>query len=309
MSRTTKDYILIGLKGMAMGAADIVPGVSGGTIALIAGIYEEFLNSLKSFSSALLVLKNDGIKATWKHVNGNFLVALFGGIAVSLLSLVKFIKYALVEHPILLWSFFFGLIIASVYFVGKQVSKWDIKSLLALLLGTVGVFLLTSLGPAETPTDLWFVFIAGMLAICAMILPGISGAFILVLLGKYAYVIEALSDFKFSVIITFGLGCITGLLSFSHFLSYMLKKHFNITIALLTGFMIGSLNKIWPWKNTLETMIDRHSEVVPKLQENVLPANLEIGEPQVLFAVLLAVAGFALIFGLELFAQKKESAS
>ena len=308
MSRTIKDYLLIGLKGMAMGAADIVPGVSGGTIALIAGIYEEFLDSLKSFSSALFVLKNDGIKATWEHLNGNFLLALFGGIAISLVSLVKFIKYALVEHPIILWSFFFGLIIASVYFVGKQVSKWDFKSILALLIGTISIYLITSLGPAETPTDLWFVFIAGMLAICAMILPGISGAFILVLLGKYSYVIEALSDLKFSVIITFGLGCITGLLSFSHFLSFMLKKHFNMTIALLTGFMIGSLNKIWPWKNTLETMLDRHGEVVPKIQENVMPANLEIGDPQIMLASMLGIAGFAIIFGLELLASKKDRA-
>jgi len=308
MSRTVKDYLLIGLKGIAMGAADIIPGVSGGTIALIAGIYEEFIDSLKSFSSALLVLKNDGIKATWEHVNGNFLLALFSGIAVSLLSLVKFIKFALVEHPILLWSFFFGLIIASVYFVGKQVNKWDLKSILALLIGTISIYLITSLGPAETPTDLWFVFIAGMLAICAMILPGISGAFILVLLGKYSYVIESLNDFKFSVIITFGLGCITGLLSFSHFLSFMLKKHFNLTIALLTGFMIGSLNKIWPWKNTLETMIDRHGEVVPKIQENVIPSSLAVGEPQIMLASFLAVAGFAIIFGLELFASKKNHA-
>lgn len=307
MNRSTKDYFIIGLKGMAMGAADIVPGVSGGTIALIAGIYEEFINSLKSFSSALLVLKNNGIAATWKHINGNFLIALFVGIGVSLLSLVQFIKYALLEHPILLWSFFFGLIVASVYFVGKQVNKWDAKSIVSLVLGAVSIFLITGLGPAETPNALWFLFVAGMLAICAMILPGISGAFILVLLGKYAYVIESLSDLKFSVIITFALGCITGLLSFSHFLSYMLKKHFNITIALLTGFMIGSLNKIWPWKNTLETMLDRHGEVIPKIQENVMPAQLIDSDPQVLMACILAVLGFGIIFALELLAAKKES--
>lgn len=307
MAKTTKDYILIGLKGIAMGAADIVPGVSGGTIALISGIYEEFINALKSFSSALIVLKRDGIPATWKHINGSFLVALFSGIAISLISLVQFIKYALSEHPILLWSFFFGLIIASCYFVGKRVEKWDFRSVLALFIGAVSIFLITDPGLqlTDTSTELWFIFLSGMLAICAMILPGISGAFILVLLGKYAYVIEALSELKFSIIITFAAGCIVGLLSFSHFLSFMLRKYHNLTIALLTGFMIGSLNKIWPWKNTLDWRLDRHGEKVPNIQENVLPQNFLDGDSQMLFAVLLALFGFALIFILELIANKR----
>ena len=307
MARTKKEYITIGLKGMAMGAADIVPGVSGGTIALIAGIYEEFIDSLKSFSSALQVLKNDGLAAAWKHVNGNFLLALVAGIAISMLSLVQFIKFALAEHPILLWSFFFGLIVASVYFVGKQVSKWSIGPIVALIVGTIAIFLVTGLGPAETSTAYWFIFVCGMLAICAMILPGISGAFILVLLGKYAYIIESLSDLRFSVVITFAVGCLTGLLSFSHFLSYMLKKHYDVTIALLTGFMIGSLNKIWPWKNTLEWGVDRHGEKVAVLQENVLPNAIENTDPQLGMAILLAIIGFALIFSMEVFAAKKKT--
>jgi len=293
-----------------MGAADIVPGVSGGTIALIAGIYEEFINALKSFSSALLVLKNEGIAAAWKHINGNFLVALFGGIAVSFLSLVLFIKYALAEHPILLWSFFFGLIVASCYFVGKTVEKWNLASLLAIIIGAISIFLLTDpgLGAMETSDSLGFVFLAGMLAICAMILPGISGAFILVLLGKYVFIIESLSDFKIAIIATFGLGCISGLLSFSHLLSFLLRKYHSITIALLTGFMIGSLNKIWPWKNTLSWRLDRHGEDIPAIQENVLPQNLVEGDPQLLFAALLAIVGFALIFVLEIVANKKTKA-
>ncbi len=307
MAKTTKDYLLIGLKGMAMGAADIVPGVSGGTIALISGIYEEFINALKSFSSALIVLKRDGLVATWKHINGNFLVALFSGIAISLFSLPFFIKYALSEHPILLWSFFFGLIVVSCYFVGKRVEKWDFGSILALIVGTIAIFLITDPGLelTETSTELWFIFLSGMLAICAMILPGISGAFILVLLGKYAYVIEALSDLKISIIATFAGGCIVGLLSFSHFLSFMLRKYHNITIALLTGFMIGSLNKIWPWKNTLSWRMDRHGEEVPKVQENVLPQDFIDGDSQMLMALLLAIVGFALIFILELVANKR----
>ena len=304
MKRSLKDYALISLKGMGMGAADIVPGVSGGTIALITGIYEEFIDSLKSFSSALLVLKKDGLKAAWEHVNGNFLIALFIGIAISLLSLVKAIKYALEFHPILLWSFFFGLIVISCYYVGKEVKKWNLPSILGLVIGTVLIYCVTSISPAETSDSLLFVFIAGMLAICAMILPGISGAFILVLLGKYKYIIAALEGFKLDVIAVFGAGCVVGILSFSHFLSFMLKKYHDLTIAVLTGFMIGSLNKIWPWKNTLSWTTDRHGEEIPLEQLNVLPADLKDAEPQVLYAVLLMLTGFALILILEQTAKK-----
>ena len=308
MSKSTKEYFLIAIKGVAMGAADIVPGVSGGTIALIAGIYEEFIDSLKSFSSAIGVLRKQGVAAAWRHVNGDFLVALFSGIALSLLSLVQFIKFALTEHPILLWAFFFGLVLASCYFVGKRVNNWNWSSVLALIIGAVAIYLVTSIGPAETSTSTWFIFVSGMLAICAMILPGISGAFILVLLGKYAYIIDALGNIDIKVIITFSLGAITGLLSFSHFLSFMLRKYHNFTIALLTGFMIGSLNKIWPWKNTLEWGIDRHGEKLAVLQENVLPNQLAEGDAQLTLAILLACIGFASIVVLEVVAAKKESA-
>lgn len=299
MKRTFKDYALITLKGMGMGAADIVPGVSGGTIALITGIYEEFIDSLKSFSTVLPTLKKEGLKGAWKHVNANFLAALFIGIAISLLSLVKVIKHALEFHPILLWSFFFGLITISCYYVGKVVSKWNLSSILGLLIGAILIFYITSVSPGQTSDSLFFVFLAGMLAICAMILPGISGAFILVLLGKYKYIIAALEGIQLDVIAVFGAGCIVGILSFSHFLSFMLKKYHDVTIAVLTGFMIGSLNKIWPWKNTLSWTVDRHGEEIPLEQMNVLPANFEDGEPQVMYAVLLMLAGFALIFVLE----------
>ncbi|MEQ8909727.1 MAG: DUF368 domain-containing protein [Vicingaceae bacterium] len=308
MSRNKKEYLLIGLKGMAMGAADIVPGVSGGTIALIAGIYEEFVNALKSFSSALGVLKKDGLKATWKHINGSFLLALFCGIAVSLVTLVQFIKYALENHAILLWSFFFGLIVASCYFVGKMVSKWDAATIISLIVGTAAIYWVTTISPAETSTSLWFVFISGMLAICAMILPGISGSFILVLLGKYAFIIEALSELRIQVAATFAAGCVVGLLSFSHFLSWMLKKYHNLTMALLTGFMIGSLNKIWPWKKTLEWGFDRHGEKVATLEENILPAQYD-GENHLWAAIGLGLVGFFVIVVLELVAGKKTEAS
>ncbi len=304
MNQILKTYGPIVLKGMGMGAADIVPGVSGGTIALITGIYEEFIDALKSFSSVLPLLKKGDIKGVWSHVNGNFLLALFTGIAISLLSLAVFIKYALANHAVLLWSFFFGLIIASCYYVGKTVSKWSASSSMGLLIGAISIFYISGLNPGETSHGLPYVFLAGMLAICAMILPGISGAFILVLLGKYNYIISSLSELRIDVIAVFGAGCLVGILSFSHLLSYMLKKHHNTSIAVLTGFMIGSLNKIWPWKNTLSWRIDRHGEEIPGIQENVFPSEFAAGEPQLGLAILLIIAGFLLIFGLEEMGKK-----
>jgi len=285
-----------------MGAADIVPGVSGGTIALISGIYEEFVNSLKSFSSVIPVLKNKGFKAAWKHLNGEFLSFLFFGIALSFISLVQGIKYALEHFPVLVWSFFFGLVLASCYYVAKQVEKWNMESILGLILGAAGIYLITKLGPAETSAELWFVFLSGMIAICAMILPGISGAFILVLLGKYKFIIESISELKMDVILVFSIGCGVGLLSFSHLLSFMLKKYHHLTIALLSGFMIGSLNKIWPWKETLKWGTDRHGEKIPVLEENILP-----GLNQLWIPLLFGLIGFTLIVLLEKWAAQKET--
>ena len=307
MSRTLKDYLVIGLKGMAMGGADIVPGVSGGTVALITGIYEEFVNALKSFTGVVPVLFKEGLAAAWKHVNGNFLLSLFAGIFISLLSLVHFIEYALEEHPILIWSFFFGLILTSCYYVGKQVNQWDLGKVLALIVGAVFIFLITSISPAETSDAYWFVFLAGMLAICAMILPGISGAFILVLLGKYNFIIASISDLKFDIIIVFALGCGIGLLSFSHLLSLLLKKQFDLTIAILTGFMIGSLNKIWPWKNTLEWGIDRHGEKIARVQENVMPQHYLEGDSQLLPSIVLCIVAAVLLIVMEKWAQGRKT--
>ena len=299
MLKSKKDYFLLYLKGMGMGAADVVPGVSGGTIALISGIYEEFIEALKSFSGAPKALKNGGLKGAWLHINGKFLITLASGIVTSLLTLVFFIKYALENHPIAIWSFFFGLIIASCYFVGKTVNIWSLANIISLLVGTILIFLITSIAPSQTSTELWMVFIAGTVAICAMILPGISGAFILVLIGQYKYIISSLSELNIVVVGTFALGCISGLLLFSHFLSWLLKKYHNLTLALLTGFMIGSLNKIWPWKETLSWTTDRHGETVPLLQNNVLPTNFSEGYPQLGLAIVFCILGFGLIFILE----------
>ena len=301
MIRTTKQYLSLSLKGMAMGAADIIPGVSGGTIAFISGIYEELIETINNVNfEAIKKLKNNGIKSFWTHINGNFLIALLTGIAISIMSLAKVITHLLETHSQLLWGFFFGLIIASVYIVGKQVNKWDINNIISLIIGSSIAFYITILNPMQNPDALWFVFLSGSIAICAMILPGISGSFILLLLGSYEFILVAIKDFKLDVITIFGVGCITGLLAFSKLLNWLFKKYHDITIALLTGFLIGSLNKIWPWKETIQTRINSHGEIVPFIQSNVLPSNFE-GDSNIIEVILLSLIGLVLIYLLERF--------
>nr|WP_320018326.1 DUF368 domain-containing protein [Labilibaculum manganireducens] len=306
-----KDYLLIAFKGMGMGAADVVPGVSGGTIAFITGIYEELINSIKSINgNAVKLLFQFKFKEFWQAINGNFLLALIFGIFLSFLSLAKLIKYFLAEQPILIWSFFFGLIVASAIVIARKITEWKLRTIIAMLIGIGIAYMVTVVTPAETPTSYWFLFLSGALAICAMILPGISGAFILLLLGKYEYILNAISSFKLDVVAVVGAGAVIGLLSFSNLLSWLLKKYHNMTIGLLSGFMIGSLNKVWPWKNTISTFIDRHGIEKPLLQENILPntfANISEQDSQLIFAILLAIAGFLLIWMMEKFSPESKT--
>lgn len=292
-----------------MGAADVVPGVSGGTIAFISGIYEELLHSIKSVNlNSLKVLFKDGIKTFWKTINGNFLTALIIGIAVSILSLARAILFLLENFPIHLWSFFFGLILASAFVIAGDIKKWAAGVLIAIFIGTSIAYSITIISPAETTTANWFIFLSGAVAICAMILPGISGSFILLLMGKYEFILSALKDLNITVIAIFSAGCITGLLGFSHLLSWMFTKYRDLTIGLLAGFMIGSLNKVWPWKETLQWRINSKGEKVPFIQENILPGEYEqiYNEPSYLMgAVLLFVAGFLIIYLLEKLVGKK----
>ncbi|EAQ41975.2 DUF368 domain-containing protein [Polaribacter sp. MED152] len=306
MSRKIKDYIIISLKGMAMGAADVVPGVSGGTIAFISGIYEELLGSISNINLELFkTLKNEGFKIAWKKLNGNFLLALFIGIFISVVSLAKAIKYLLENEPILLWSFFFGLVLASIIYIAKQIKKWNFISVLVLIIGAFVAYYITTLNPlVNENSSLLFMFIAGALAICAMILPGISGAFILVLLGAYKPILSAVSDKDLKTIAVVGLGAIVGLLSFSKILKWLFNHYKDYTLAVLTGFIIGSLNKIWPWKETITWRTNSHGEQVPFNQQSVLPSNFD-GDAQLLFAILLAFIGFALILGMEKLATQK----
>ena len=316
--RSLFDYFVLLLKGMAMGAADVVPGVSGGTIAFVSGIYEELLETINSINlGALKMLKKEGVKAAWKSINGNFIVTLFLGIGISIASLAKLISYLLEAHPILIWSFFFGLVLASIVYVGKQVKNWNAGSIVSLIIGTGLAFWITVLPPMTNSNELWFIFISGMIAICAMILPGISGSFILLIMGSYQTVLGAVKDKDLLTIVVFMSGAVIGLLSFSRVLKWMFAKYHDLTIAILTGFLIGSLNKLWPWKETISIRVNSHNEVVPFMQENVLPSDYKTfgldeinemvyfsAEPQTIFAIGFCVLGAAIIFGMELVSKK-----
>lgn len=289
---------------MAMGAADVVPGVSGGTIAFISGIYEELITSINNINLSLITRwKKEGFRAFWNQLNGNFLLSLFVGIAISIVTLAKIISWLLVNEPILLWSFFFGLVVASILIVGKAIEKWNLAAILTLLLGAGVAYYISSLPPIDNMENLPFLFLSGALAICAMILPGISGAFILVLLGSYKTILDAVHERDLKILVTVALGAIFGLLSFARLLKWMFNHYKNMTLTLLTGFILGSLNKIWPWKKVLETKI-YGDKIIPVMEQNVSPFAFE-GDHQLLLSLLLAILGFSLIFILEKLASKK----
>ncbi|RJE74669.1 MULTISPECIES: DUF368 domain-containing protein [Reichenbachiella] len=300
--KSLKDYLLLFLKGIGMGSADVVPGVSGGTIAFITGIYEELLASISSFDiTAFKLLAQFKLKAFWQHINGAFLFPLLLGILVSVFTLAKVISHVLEIYPIQLWSFFFGLVIISSISVAKEITKWNIGVLLSCLAGIAIAFFITIVTPATTPNGLWFIFISGAIAICAMILPGISGSFILLILGKYTYIFKALNEFDITIILVFAIGCITGLFSFSRAISWFLKKFHNYAIALLAGFMIGSLNKIWPWKKAIRFEWIK-GEQVPVLEQNILPTQYlsETGhQPMIIQAILFGTLGFMIVIVIE----------
>ncbi len=303
MKRTTRDYLLLVLKGMGMGAADVVPGVSGGTIAFISGIYEELINSIKSINLKALKLFFTGKFAEfWNAINGTFLLSVLLGIGISVFSLAKGLEFLLTNYPILVWSFFFGLIVASAIYVARSIKKWSAGAVVSGILGTAIAFAITVISPAEANTSYWFVFVSGMIAICAMILPGISGSFILVLLGMYKFILGAVGDLNIAVLLIFIAGAAIGIISFSNVLSWLLRKYHDLTIAMLAGFMVGSLNKVWPWKEVTQTITDRHGEIIPLSERNVFPATYEqiTGHEGLLLAALaLAAIGFVLIFVVE----------
>jgi putative membrane protein len=322
MIRKLKDYAFITFKGIAMGAADVVPGVSGGTIAFISGIYEELIESIDTINLGVFkVWKQEGFKRAWTSINGSFLLALFSGIAISILSLAKLIKWLLHNEPILLWSFFFGLVLASILYIGKQIESWSPKIIIAILITSILSYFITLAEPFASPDSPFYLMFCGFIAIIAMILPGVSGAFILLILGAYETAINTVNnliegvttgnwDVLKDALLNFfmlGIGAIIGLKVFSKVLNWMFKHQKNLTLAILTGFMIGSLNKIWPWKNVLKTRTNSEGLEVTVLDESILPTSYS-GDSQILFAVLFVVIGFATILILEGLGHKKAKA-
>ncbi|MDR8017305.1 DUF368 domain-containing protein [Ectopseudomonas guguanensis] len=303
-----KKYFLLYAKGMAMGAADVVPGVSGGTIAFISGIYDELLRSIASIPEALMLLLRGRIKDAWQMANATFLLVLFSGIVTSILTLARVITYLLHHHPIPVWSFFFGLILVSTYLVGREIGRWNWSRGVSFVLGLALAYWITVAAPMQWGSDLPTLFLAGAIAICAMILPGISGSFILLLLGLYSVVLGAVKDLNLLVLAVFASGCLVGLLSFARLLSWLLSRWRDLSLAFLCGLMLGSLNKVWPWKETLTWRIDSKGEQVPLLQNNLLPgqfADISGQDPQLLFAVVLAIGGIVLVLGLEWLAGRR----
>ena len=295
-------YLGVAARGLAMGAADVVPGVSGGTIAFITGIYQELLDSLSRIGPhTVTVLFKQGVAAAWRQINGTFLLALFSGVLVSIFSLANLISYLLEEYPIVVWSFFFGLILASVVPIVRRVPRWSWQCWVALILGVVMAVLISEMRPREIPATPYTLFFSGALAICAMILPGISGSFILLMIGIYPKVIQAVHQLQFSALVWFGAGAVTGLLLFSRLLSWLMHRFPSVTLTFLVGILIGSLNIVWPWKLAVGSSSGAGEELAP-VMSNVSPGEFAAvsGEPSYWIGALLAsLAAVFLVLAIE----------
>ncbi len=291
-----------------MGAADVIPGVSGGTVAFISGIYDELLNSIKSIDAeAVKLLLRFRLGDFWKKINGNFLVTLFAGIITSLLSLAKLMTHLLQTQPILIWSFFFGLILVSAPLVLREIKHWTAGAVVSFIVGVIVAYYITVVTPTESPNNLFFIFFSGALAICAMILPGISGAFILLLIGKYQYMITALIEFNIPIVLVFMAGCLIGIISFSRLLSWVLNKYHSIAVAVLAGFMIGSLNKVWPWREIKEYATNSKGEQISVFDQSILPGHyFEVTgkDPLLLQAILMMALGVFIVILIERIATR-----
>ncbi len=307
-----KKYGLNYLKGMAMGAADIVPGVSGGSIALIAGIYQELLDSINSFNlDNLRLLKSFQIKEFYTRLNGNFLLSLVLGILTSIFALSRVITYLMEVHPIPLWSFFSGLILVSAFLILKETKKWNFVIVISIAIGTAFAWWVTNLPPTTTPDAPWFTFVAGSIAICAMILPGISGSFVLLILGQYERILQAVMDKDFFTLALFASGCLVGILSFSRVVAFLLRRFHAATIGLLSGFMLGSVNELWPWKLVTSWRTSSSGKQVPFLTENILPGEYltQVGlAPQLGWAIGAFFFGIGLVLFIEWLASKLQQA-
>ncbi len=285
-----------------MGAANVIPGVSGGTMALILGIYEELINAIRSINLKfvrLITILN--IKEALSTVSWPFLLPVGLGVLLATFSLAEALSWLLDRYPVIVWSFFFGLIVSSVITVSRVIKQWRISTIVAIVVGTIIAYGFFGVIPVSTPNAPWFIFGSGFIAICAMILPGISGAYVLVLLGKYHYILEALNNKDFFTLFIIGAGSLVGLISFAQILGWLLKRYHDLIMAILIGLMCGSLRKIWPWKETVTTFIDSHGKEIPSLQSNIIPSSFT---SEVVYALLFMLIGILVIWGLDFWARK-----
>ena len=306
------NYLLVTIKGICMGAADVIPGVSGGTIAFMTGIYDNLVGSISSINmTAVKLLFTGKFSQFWKYINGNFLLSLVAGILVSILSLAKLMQYLLNYHPIQTWAFFFGLIVASSIFILKGIENWKGKDFALLAFGIILGVVICTLSPTETPDGLWFIFLSGAIAICAMILPGISGSFILLILGKYEYMMGTIADIvsgkgvlmDFVIVLVFILGALIGIIAFSKFLHWLLEHHHRPTLLVLAGFIIGSLVKVWPWSNMPDIICSQFPEAAAMMEtagtDEVVQMYSGQIDPHIWGAVAFAFVGLMLVIGIE----------
>jgi len=308
------NYLLLVLKGIAMGAANVIPGVSGGTIALITGIFERLIHAIKSFNlQAVRLLFAFKFRRFASHVDFFFLLAVFGGIAIAIVTLARLLGYLFIHYPVYIWSFFFGLVLASVFFVGKTVSRWSTIVIIAFAVGASIAFIITFLKPASENQSLIYLIICGIVAMCSMILPGLSGSFVLILMGNYQLVmIDAVNNLDLAILIPTGIGMVVGLLAFSHLLSWVFRHFRNLTISLLTGFILGSLGILWPWQRIVYLADETGNQVIKKGEPVIFQYVRYLPESinrEVILAVIFMVAGILTIWAIEKFAGKKNEPS
>ncbi len=291
------EYLTLTAKGFCMGASDVIPGVSGGTMAFILGIYEELIDAIRSFDlKSIQLLLTLRLRGLLDRISWQFVLAVGIGILTAIFTLARALSWLLQNRPVLIWSFFLGLILASTLSVSRRVEGWRLSTWLGLLGGMVGTYFLVGLVPLSTPDSPWFLFLSGAVAICAMILPGISGAFILVLLGKYQFVLEAVNNRDFFILAIVAAGAVVGIAAFSRLLGWLLRNYHDLMVAVLTGLMLGSLRKVWPWKETVENFVASHGKVVTIVHANILPTQWNV---EVLSALSLIGLGFLTVFSLD----------
>lgn len=307
--KQSRNYWLLFLQGLGIGMVDIIPGVSGGTMALIMGIYEELLQSIQAFNmTAFRLLTAGQFRALWQHLNGTFLFPLLLGIGLSLATTVQLVTYLLAYRPIQTWSFFLGLLLVSSFTVYQRIRQWHLRTIFLSLVGFLLAYGITRMTPLHTPNASLFIALAGALAICAMLLPGISGSFVLVLLGKYAFMLQALQNFQLSTLVPFALGGVVGILTFSRGIAWLLHRHHDDMMSLLAGFMLGSINKVWPWQQSWSALAGS-SLGAPR---NLSPLQFQAiyhQDPLVVQALLWMSIGMLLVVGLEKQARQRKRVS